>query len=229
MTDHGERRNLALRVRRDTVAAWFDMHPRQLAGLSEDVVLSMAERLTHEGSMDGQLAELRSTVERWEQLARTDALTGMANRRAAEERLEAETERAGRYQRPLTLLLADVDGLKTINDRHGHPAGDTLLRVFAQRLSEMVRGTDLLARWGGDEFLVVCPETDAAAARLVADRLVGCAQAPVDVGGALVGCGLSVGWATADSEVDARRLLREADRALYCSKQSGRGRATGAG
>jgi diguanylate cyclase (GGDEF)-like protein len=228
VTDHGERRNVALRSRRDAIAAWFEVHPGQLAALPEDVVVCMAERLDVEGSAHGQLAELRSTVQRWEGLARTDALTGQANRRAAEERLEREAERASRYGRPLTLLLADLDGLKTVNDRHGHPAGDTVLRVLAQRLCDVVRGTDMLARWGGDEFVMICPETDETAAAQVAERLVCAANEPVELGDALVVCGISVGWATDSADVDPRRLLRAADQALYRSKQAGRGRATGA-
>jgi diguanylate cyclase (GGDEF)-like protein len=223
-----ERRNLALRQRRDAIAAWFDVHPRELAGLSDAAIVAMSDRLEREGLMEGRLAELRSTAQRWETLARTDALTGLANRRAAEERLQQETERAIRYSRPLTVLIADVDGFKAINDRHGHPAGDSVLRELATRLGRVVRVSDLLARWGGDEFLMICPETDAEAAAQVADRLVREALGKVEVGEALLGCSLSVGWATATENVDARRLVRAADKALYASKQSGRGRASGA-
>jgi len=223
-----ERRNVAVRARRDAIAAWFDVHPRQLAGLPEPVVMAMADRLDAEGLLVGQIAELRSTAQRWEVLARTDALTGLANRRAAEERLDQETERAIRYQRPLTVLIADVDGLKAINDEHGHAAGDQVLRELAIRVSKVVRTSDLLARWGGDEFLMICPETDAEAAAQVGDRLVREATAVVEFGEARIACGLSVGWATASDSFDARRLVRSADGALYHSKQTGRGRSSGA-
>lgn len=227
MSEFRERRDVALRSRRDAIAAWFDVHPRQLATLPPDVVMSMADRLAGEGSLPAQVAELRSTAQRWEVLARTDALTGLANRRAAEERLEQETDRVARYARPLALLLADVDGLKQVNDIHGHQAGDQVLRELAARLSRVVRASDLLARWGGDEFVVICPETDAGAAAMVAGKLVREARGPIDAGDVVVMCGLSVGWATANLEVDARRLVLSADKALYRSKQTGRDRATG--
>jgi diguanylate cyclase len=229
VSDLGERRDVALRARRDAIAAWFDVHPRELAGLPAEVVVSMAERLACEAELPAQVAELRSTAQRWEVLARTDALTGLANRRAAEERLEQETDRVARYIRPLALLLADVDGLKQVNDMHGHQAGDQVLRELAARLSKVVRASDLLARWGGDEFVVICPETDAAAAEQVAGKLVREARAPIDAGDVVVTCGLSVGWATAIAEADARRLVRAADKALYRSKRAGRDRATGSG
>ena len=227
MSEFRERRDVALRSRRDAIAAWFDVHPRQLATLPAEVVMSMADRLAGEGSLPAQVAELRSTAQRWEVLARTDALTGLANRRAAEERLEQETDRVARYARPLALLLADVDGLKQVNDIHGHQAGDQVLRELAARLSRVVRASDLLARWGGDEFVVICPETDAGAAAMVAGKLVREARGPIDAGDVVVMCGLSVGWATANLEVDARRLVLSADKALYRSKQTGRDRATG--
>ncbi len=227
MSELRERRDVALRARRDAIAAWFDVHPRQLATLPAEVVMTMADRLAGEGSLPAQVAELRSTAQRWEVLARTDALTGLANRRAAEERLEQETDRVARYARPLALLLADVDGLKQVNDLHGHQAGDQVLRELAARLSRVVRASDLLARWGGDEFVVICPETDASAAAMVAGKLVREARGPIDAGDVVVTCGLSVGWATAMHEVDARRLVLAADKALYRSKQTGRDRATG--
>jgi len=223
-----ERRQVALPAQRKAVAAWFGLQPGQLDGLPDEVIAAMSERLDGEGGLHGQLAELRSSAQRWEVLARTDALTGLANRRAAEERLEQETKRAVRYARPLTVLIADVDGLKAINDQHGHLAGDAVLRELATRLGRVVRASDLLARWGGDEFLMICPETDAEAAAQVADRLVREADGVVEAGDARIACGLSVGWATATDNVHARRLVRAADEALYFSKQSGRGRATGA-
>jgi diguanylate cyclase (GGDEF)-like protein len=218
----------AVQAHREAVAAWFGLRADQLGVLSDEVILAMSERLAGEGRLQGQIAELRSTAQHWAALARTDALTGLANRRAAEERLQQETKRAVRYSRPLTVLIADVDGLKAINDQHGHPAGDAVLTELATRLGRVVRASDLLARWGGDEFLMISPETDAEAAAQVAERLVREAGGIVEAGEARIACGLSVGWATATENVDARRLVRAADQALYRSKQSGRGRASGA-
>jgi diguanylate cyclase (GGDEF)-like protein len=227
--DFSERRNLAVRAQRDAVAAWFEIHPRQLAALPAEVVETMADRLTGEGTLPGQIAELRSTAQRWETLARTDALTGLANRRAAEERLVQEAERASRYDHALTLVIADVDEFKAVNDEHGHRAGDMVLVELGARLLRLVRASDLVARWGGDEFVVICPETDAEAARMVADKLLRIGEEPIAADGGELQCGISVGWATLRGrQVDAMKLVRTADAALYRSKDDGRGRATGA-
>jgi diguanylate cyclase len=224
-----ERRNLALRSRRDAIAAWFEIHPRQLAALPAEAVEAMSDRLSAEGTLHGQIAELRSTAQRWETLARTDALTGLANRRAAEERLVQECERASRYDRHLTVIIADLDKLKRVNDSRGHRAGDMVLVELGARLVRVVRATDMVARWGGDEFLVVCPETDAAAAQLVADKLVRVGDEPIQVDHGEMTCSVSIGWATLrGADVDPTRLVRAADSALYRSKDEGRGRATGA-
>jgi diguanylate cyclase (GGDEF)-like protein len=227
--DFRERRNVALRARRDAVAAWFDVHPRELATLPAAVVEVMSDRLGAARSLHGQIAELRSSAQRWEALASTDPLTSLANRRVAEERLHHECERASRYGHPLTVLIADVDELKVINDRHGHRAGDMVLVEIGARLARCVRATDLVARWGGDEFLVVCPETDGEAAAMVAEKLVRVGEEAVRIDEAQLDCGLSVGWATLrGTEVEALRLVRAADEALYRSKFEGRGRASGA-
>jgi two-component system cell cycle response regulator len=222
-----EGRGQALRERRDQLAAWFDVPADTLLGLPPEVLEAMAQRIEAERSAAGELAQLRATVQRWEELARTDALTGLANRRAAEERLAQECARAARYHHPLTVLLADVDRLKSANDTHGHDAGDVVLHSLAERLSRVVRGADLVARWGGDEFLVICPETDALAAEQVAAKLVRVAGDPVVAAGHRLQCGISVGWACCDGDVDPVQLLRAADEALYRSKQQGRGRASG--
>jgi diguanylate cyclase (GGDEF)-like protein len=228
--DFGERRNLTLRARRDAVAAWCEVHPRELAALPVGVLEAMVARLGAARELHGQVAELRSSAQRWETLASTDPLTSLANRRVAEERLAHECARASRYGHPLTVLIADVDALKTVNDGHGHRAGDLVLVELGARLQRVVRASDLVARWGGDEFLVICPETDADAASMVADKLVRVGEETVPFDTAELDCGLSVGWATQrGTEIDALRLVRAADEALYRSKWQGRGRATGAG
>jgi diguanylate cyclase (GGDEF)-like protein/PAS domain S-box-containing protein len=154
------------------------------------------------------LGELRS-------LARTDPLTGLANRRLWDERLEVELLRAERYGRPLCMAAIDLDHFKAYNDRYGHQRGDALLRDTTAAWRGALRGVDLLARWGGDEFALLLPDCDLAAARRIVERL-----------GALTGDAIAcsaglVAW-RAPSETGAE-LLARADAALYAAKAAGRG------
>lgn len=147
------------------------------------------------------LAQLRMT--------RLDALTGVANRRGIDERLDEEWRRAQRHGRPLSVILLDVDDLKGINDARGHAAGDDALRQVASGLAALLRATDHLGRSGGDEFVLVCPETDEAAVAAVARKI-----------GRRLGVPASVGFATLHREQSLQDLLSEADRALYQVKTS---------
>ncbi|HET6898433.1 MAG TPA: GGDEF domain-containing protein [Vicinamibacteria bacterium] len=151
-------------------------------------------------------------------LARTDPLTGLRNQRAFEERLADEVARSGRYGGPLSVLLADVDGLKGINDRGGHHAGNLALRAVADAMRRDARQTDLAARIGGDEFVILAPNTVTSEAVALGDRI---RSLVAEQGGA--GVTLSIGVATlpaAQSDVEA--LLRSADAALYEAKHRGR-------
>lgn len=214
-----ERRDVALRLKRDAVAAWFGIHPSELAGVSPEAIQIMAARLEDTTLQQAELATLRAQAARWERLAQTDSLTGLASRRAAEERLEAEIDRARRTGRPLAVLLADVDHLKAINDRHGHAAGDAVLRAVASRLERAVRRTDTAGRWGGDEFVVVCPDTGAEAAQRVADKLAALVSTtPVALPSLSLPVRLSVGWAVLGPEDDAAALVAAADEHLYRAK-----------
>ena len=100
-----------------------------------------------------------------------DPLTAVLNRQALIGRIESELERASRYGRPLSLVLVDLDHFKRVNDTHGHSAGDTVLREFAQVLQANVRAVDIVGRYGGEEFMLVLPETDADAAATMAEKL----------------------------------------------------------
>jgi diguanylate cyclase (GGDEF)-like protein len=145
---------------------------------------------------------------------RHDALTGLANRRAYEERLAVETARANRYEQPLSLCLLDLDGFKQVNDRFGHPAGDEVLREVARLIDES-RVADDAFRIGGDEFAILMPQTDPAAAELAAERLAGSIVSARLCGGS-VGASFGVASAGADPELthataDAR-LLAAKDR-----------------
>ncbi|MFI5199996.1 MAG: GGDEF domain-containing protein, partial [Candidatus Limnocylindrales bacterium] len=104
-------------------------------------------------------------------LATVDPLTAVLNRQALIGRIDAELERASRYSRPLSLVLVDLDHFKRVNDTHGHSAGDTVLREFAAVLQAYVRAVDIVGRYGGEEFMLVLPETDADAAAAMAEKL----------------------------------------------------------
>jgi diguanylate cyclase (GGDEF)-like protein len=158
-------------------------------------------------------------------LATVDPLTGVANRQALLSRAEEEFARAARYRRPLALVMVDLDHFKRLNDAHGHAAGDVVLRAVAQRLAESVREVDVLGRFGGEEFLLVLPETDADAAATVAEKLRrAVAGTPVRLpDGHEVTVTLSAGVAGGPGEIlRPDTLLRDADAALYSAKALGR-------
>jgi diguanylate cyclase (GGDEF)-like protein len=150
--------------------------------------------------------------------ARTDALTGLLNRRAFTERLHDELARATRYGTPLSLLLLDLDGLKRFNDRAGHHAGDAALQALARSLRAGCRAADLGARWGGDEFVVLAPETRTAEALDLAERI----RASV-ASSSQSGVTASIGVATADNgkPTTAEGLEAAADAAVYEAKRQG--------
>jgi|RhiMethySRZTD1v2_1073278.scaffolds.fasta_scaffold05117_14 GGDEF domain-containing protein len=111
-------------------------------------------------------------TDRLAELSDTDPLTGLANRRALQRRLTDEIRRGSRYATPVSLLVLDVDGLKGINDRHGHAAGDAAIRRVAESVRATLRASDLGARWGGDEFAIVMPNATSAAAHHLGERLM---------------------------------------------------------
>ena len=154
-------------------------------------------------------------------LSRTDRLTSLANRHAFEERLKEEIARSVRYGEPLALLLVDVDGLKGINDRQGHHAGDLALQAVARALRAGARQADLPARFGGDEFALLAPSTAPEAAMTLGERIrslvvaQGLEELTVSVGVAT----LQPGWPEASD-----KLRESADMALYNAKRRGRNR-----
>jgi diguanylate cyclase (GGDEF)-like protein len=163
-----------------------------------------------------------------DRMARTDRLTGLANRLAFEERFEEEIARSERARRPLSLLLGDVDRLKEINDRWGHPTGDEALARVGRTLREELRPGDTAARIGGDEFAVLLPGQDASAARDVAARLSRAVREAAHEPTCTVG--ITFGVATLPAEGHARDdLLRVADIALYAAKPSRRRERAGVG
>jgi diguanylate cyclase (GGDEF)-like protein len=157
-----------------------------------------------------------------ERRAKTDALTDLPNRRAIEETLARETDRARRYGSTLSLLMFDVDQLKRVNDRFGHDVGDRVLRHVAGVLQETVRRVDMPGRWAGDEFLVVLPDTGGAAARRLAKRLLKALRDhPPPIEDPAVFAGLSAGVAEYRPDESVVDLVRRADQAMYEAKKAG--------
>ena len=153
--------------------------------------------------------------------ARIDSLTGLANRRALEEILAAEISRAQRFAHQLAVVLLDLDRFKEINDSFGHAAGDVMLREVSQLLTSLARQGDTVARWGGEEFVIVLPETDVAGATRFAERLRRTIEAHA-VGEMQTSTSCGVATMLPDDSVDD--LLRAADQALYQAKSNGRNR-----
>ncbi len=172
-------------------------------------------------------------LERARRLANTDGLTGLYNHRYLHQRLEQEIERSDRYGRHLSLVMADVDRFKVYNDAFGHPRGDELLIAVAETLRQISRASDVVARYGGDEFALILPETPAKEARRVAER----ARRGVEALHLLPGDGpiaaqvtLSLGVASFPAGQGTKEdLLAAADGALYEAKRQGRNRVSVAG
>jgi diguanylate cyclase (GGDEF)-like protein len=152
-------------------------------------------------------------------LAMIDPLTGLYNRRFAEQRLAAEVARSERRGHPLTVLTLDLNNFKEINDTYGHPAGDQVLQEFASRLNKVIRGSDLAVRLGGDEFLVVLPECTLEQLKLVLERL---SAFELDWQGKKIPVTFSAGWKDYVMGERPEEMLARADQALYKNKRAGK-------
>jgi len=175
--------------------------------------------------------KLRASLSESVEFAVTDALTGLNNRRYLDTHLATLVDRSNRRGRPLSVLITDIDHFKLINDTHGHEGGDDVLRDFARRVRGAVRGADLACRYGGEEFVVVMPDTTSDIAAQVAERLreaVAAAPFKISATGLAAPITTSVGIATLEAGGEgADALLRRADKALYQAKNDGRNRVVG--
>lgn len=172
--------------------------------------------------------QLRASVTQTIEMAVTDGLTGLHNRRYLDSHLDTLVKRAQSRGRPLSVMITDLDRFKAVNDTYGHDGGDDVLRDFADRLRKNVRGIDLACRFGGEEFVVVMPDTDGETAALIAERVregieeaafaIGADQVPVTL---TVSIGLAALGGAGDS---ADKLMKRADMALYEAKDGGRNR-----
>jgi two-component system cell cycle response regulator len=171
---------------------------------------------------------LRDNVQHSIEAAITDALTGLHNRRYMETHLATLAEQAGSRGKPLALMVLDIDFFKSINDTYGHDAGDDVLREFAVRIRKCIRGIDLACRYGGEEFVIVMPETDVNVAGMVAERLrraIAAEPFAVDKGSKRIDVTISIGIASLDNKGEPiGDVIRRADQALYRAKRDGRNR-----
>ena len=169
--------------------------------------------------------ELRRSNRLLLELSQTDPLTRLCNRRSLTEMLESELNRCQRHQVPCALIMADLDHFKRVNDRYGHQAGDEVLIAFADLLHGLLRPYDLAARFGGEEFCLVLPETTLDQAREVAERIrrrVENFQFKGELSGLKLTVSLGVSWQPAEGIISETELIRLADEALYLAKNNGR-------
>lgn len=171
-------------------------------------------------------AELAVSNRRLQEAALTDPLTGFPNRRYVIERVEQEWAASSRNKRPLSCMVIDVDAFKSVNDRHGHDVGDAVLKETALALKSGLRSHDVISRIGGDEFLVICPETDLPSALVCAERMRKAVEGlEVQSEGTPLRGSVSIGIAVRDATMsDADALIKCADRGVYLAKQRGRNR-----
>jgi len=203
--------------------------PYQYVSVRTDITLiKEAEEVLHrskeelEQMVAEQTAELREREAELHKLATTDTLTGIANRRRFNLALDAELLRADRHDIPLAIILMDIDHFKRINDTYGHPTGDSVLVEFARVVEANIRASDLFARWGGEEFIIMAPHVEGESARVLAEKLrESVAQFPFTEVGTTT---CSIGATTYRAGESEQELLARVDVALYQAKQNGRNR-----
>ncbi len=209
-----------------------DGKPHDILAMRDDGSTFAAE-LSIERLADGQqqVAEIRDVSHhkalenQLRQLATLDPLTNALNRRAFQAQAERELARSARYGTPLSLAVLDLDHFKRINDQHGHAVGDLVLCRFSELCRQQARSTDLFARFGGEEFVFLLPNTEADAARHFLERLRENLQdLSLEVEGGVLRVSVSIGLVSVDTACGLAQLLERADRALYRAKANGRNR-----
>jgi len=176
-------------------------------------------------TLSREIAERISTQKELQEAAARDPLTRLMNRRAIQERIEHEVFRNRRIQTPFTLVMVDLDHFKAVNDTEGHDAGDSIMIETAVRMKSMLRGQDSVARWGGEEFVILLPDTNLQGATIVAEKIRRrIADSPYFFSGKKIGVTASLGVAEFIGDPDTERLVAAADKALYLAKHRGRNR-----
>ena len=191
--------------------------------LSIQAMYAPSGKLTHYIGLFNDMTERKKAQERIQWLAHFDALTGLPNRTLLHERCRQAISLSQRNRKPLALMFVDLDGFKQVNDTLGHHAGDELLRLFATRLKGIVRDQDTVSRQGGDEFVLVLPETDKNGAKHIAGKLLATASEPYRIGERELALSASIGIAMYPEDgMDFETLSCCADTAMYRVKQNGR-------
>jgi two-component system, cell cycle response regulator len=217
VTSHGEPEDVAEGLRRG--AHDYLRKPFEQPELVARVQAAMRTKAVRD--------ELRARNAQLERLVSTDVLTGMLNRGAIVEHLRAQVSRSRRHHVPLSVVLVDVEGLGAVNARHGHAAGDTVLRAIARRVRGVMREEDACGRWSGDELLVVAPDTEADGVAALVERLGAAAAAePVALDAGQVVVGVCAGAATRGHEDDLEALVQRAEHALAAEQARRPGRAS---
>jgi diguanylate cyclase (GGDEF)-like protein/PAS domain S-box-containing protein len=198
-----------------SIGACLDITERKQSQLEIEQLLAAS---------DAAHSRLAEHTRRLHRLAETDALTGLLNRRSFREQSEREWVRALRYERPLACIMADIDFFKRVNDSHGHAAGDATLTRIAQLFARQCRPSDLVCRYGGEEFCILAPETNEPGAARLAERMrQALADTPIQVGGVELRVTSSFGVADCVGELNTvDELVERADRMLHVAKNSGR-------
>ena len=186
--------------------------------------------LAYYAAIERDLTEYKRLQSHLENMANTDSLTGLANRQSFLHHAEKEFSRARRFARPLSVVMIDVDHFKSINDRYGHAVGDTVLRRVSSICQCSLRGSDLLGRIGGEEFVLLLPDTPPASAIYVAERMrEQLAKTPIDVDGLIITTTASFGVASiTDADINFNSILERADVAMYHAKSDGRNKVKSA-
>lgn len=203
---------------------------RRLRYEAQEQALIATQRANEEleGRVQERTQELESLTQQLRDLSNTDQLTGLHNRRHLDTVMTEEWERGKRYQRPLAIILMDIDHFKSVNDTHGHPVGDDCLQEVANRVKHGVRWpTDFAARYGGEEFCIILPETETEGAITVAERIrLLIEESPVETrnGPLAITISARVHSVTPNEKSSLENLLERADNALYAAKKEGRNR-----